>query len=126
MIDLFREWDTDGDGEVNKDEFRKAMPLLGLHVPRADVDALFDSFDADGGGTISFRELNKHLRRDVKAEKKEKKEVKVEVVELADIGALRAAAWEGMLGSAIGQMSADELRPRNVLDEARRLLEHPS
>ena len=32
VIDLFREWDEDGDGTVSKKEFRKAMPLLGLEV----------------------------------------------------------------------------------------------
>ena len=34
VIDLFREWDTDGDGEVSRAEFHKAMPLLGLDVPK--------------------------------------------------------------------------------------------
>ena len=32
VIDLFREWDTDGDGEVSRAEFHKAMPALGLEV----------------------------------------------------------------------------------------------
>ena len=31
VIDLFREWDEDGNGTVSKKEFRKAMPL---HRPR--------------------------------------------------------------------------------------------
>ena len=30
VIDLFREWDEDGDGTVSKKEFRKAVPMLGL------------------------------------------------------------------------------------------------
>ncbi|MEC8552532.1 MAG: EF-hand domain-containing protein, partial [Pseudomonadota bacterium] len=34
LIDLFREWDADGDGEVSKKEFRKAMPMLGLEARR--------------------------------------------------------------------------------------------
>ena len=33
MIDLFREWDEDGDGTVSKKEFRKAVIHLGLEVP---------------------------------------------------------------------------------------------
>ena len=32
VIDLFREWDEDGDGVVSKKEFRRAMPMLGLQV----------------------------------------------------------------------------------------------
>ena len=63
VIDLFREWDEDQDGTVSKKEFRRAMPLLGLEVPRAEVDALFDSWDPDGSGSLEIPELNKVLRR---------------------------------------------------------------
>ena len=34
-------------------EFRKALPELGLWADPAEVDALFDSFDADGSGEIT-------------------------------------------------------------------------
>ena len=63
VIDLFREWDEDQDGTVSKKEFRRAMPLLGLEVPRAEVDALFDSWDPDGSGSLTLKELDKKLRR---------------------------------------------------------------
>ena len=33
MIDLFREWDSDGDGEITKKEFRSAMARMGLDLP---------------------------------------------------------------------------------------------
>ena len=33
MIDLFREWDSDGDGEITKKEFRAAMARMGLDLP---------------------------------------------------------------------------------------------
>jgi len=62
IMDLFREWDTDNDGEVSRDEFHKAMPKLGLDVDKEVTNALFDSWDADGGGTIDFKELQKQLR----------------------------------------------------------------
>ena len=65
VIDLFREWDEDGDGDVSKAEFRKAMPLLGLHVPKKEIDALFDEWDNDGSGTINLKELNAQLRASV-------------------------------------------------------------
>ena len=65
MIDLFRDWDDDGNGKVDKKEFRKAMKALGLDVPRKEVDGLFDSFDPDGGGSIEYNELNKALKRKV-------------------------------------------------------------
>ena len=63
VLDLFRQWDTDGDGEVSKAEFLKAMPALGLAVEKADIEKLFDSWDADGGGSLSFAELKKILSR---------------------------------------------------------------
>ena len=64
VIDLFREWDEDGDGTVSKMEFRKAMPMLGLQVPREEVDKLFDEWDPGGSGDIDMGELNKLLRQD--------------------------------------------------------------
>ena len=63
VIDLFREWDEDGSGYVDKREFRKAMPLLGLEVPRRDIDDLFDEWDPDGSGMLELKELTKRLRR---------------------------------------------------------------
>jgi hypothetical protein len=62
VLDLFRAWDANGDGEVSKKEFRKAMPTIGLDVPVQEVDALFDSWDQDGGGVLNFKELSKVLR----------------------------------------------------------------
>ena len=38
---------------------------MGLDVPEAEVDKLFDEFDADGGGEIGLAEMNKLLRRTV-------------------------------------------------------------
>ena len=69
VIDLFRDWDEDGNGLVDRMEFYKAIIALGIKVPRKDSDALFDLFDSDGSGSIAYREMNKHLRRRVVAEK---------------------------------------------------------
>ena len=63
VIDLFREWDSDGSGTVSKKEFAKAMPELGFDASEQDVSALFDSMDPDGSGALSLDELNKQLRR---------------------------------------------------------------
>ena len=63
MLDLFREWDEDGDGQVSKKEFRRAIPMLGLDVPQSEIDTLFDEFDLDGGGEIGLSEMQKMLRR---------------------------------------------------------------
>jgi len=61
VMDLFRSWDADGDGEVTRAEFHKAMKALGLEVPKKDVDLLFDEWDKGGDGAIGFKELQKIL-----------------------------------------------------------------
>ena len=33
VMDLFREWDEDGDGQITRKEFRAAMLRMGLEVP---------------------------------------------------------------------------------------------
>ena len=63
VLDLFRDWDADGDGEVSRAEFRRAMPQLGLDVPVSEVDKLFNEWDKDGGGALSLKELTKILNR---------------------------------------------------------------
>ena len=67
VIDLFREWDEDDSGSVDKKEFRMAMKALGLEVPRAEVDQLFDSWDTDRSGAIDMKELNVLLCKRVDA-----------------------------------------------------------
>ena len=61
VVDLFKDWDTDGNGKVSKEEFHKAMGLLGFSVPAEDIDALFDSWDPDSSGLLSLGELDKQL-----------------------------------------------------------------
>merc|ERR1719291_1217697 len=62
IIDLFRDWDDDESGTINKNEWRKAMGQFQYDVPIEEIDALFDSFDPDGSGVIDYKELHKMLR----------------------------------------------------------------
>ena len=52
LANMFKEIDEDGDGQVMKSEFRKAIPLIGVKASRAEIDALFDEIDEDKGGFI--------------------------------------------------------------------------
>ena len=63
VIDLFREWDDDATGSIGKDEFHKGMTTLGLDVPRAQLDELFESWDPDKSGKLEIKELERLLRR---------------------------------------------------------------
>mmetsp|Transcript_17669 Transcript_17669/g.61847 ORF Transcript_17669/g.61847 Transcript_17669/m.61847 type:complete len:841 (-) Transcript_17669:209-2731(-) len=62
-IDKFKSWDVDARGTVGKEEFRRAMLLLGVRgLKPDDVDTLFDIFDEDDSGDISYKELAKAIR----------------------------------------------------------------
>ena len=64
VVDLFKQWDKNGDGMISQSEFMRAMPYLGLQdcLP-IEVASLFNAFDPDGSGEISFRELHRMLGR---------------------------------------------------------------
>ena len=63
VIELFRQWDDDGTGKIEKKEFRRGMKELGLSVSVAQLDELFDMWDPDGTGVLTIDELQKLLRR---------------------------------------------------------------
>ena len=45
VMDLFRDWDENGDGQISKAEFRQAMPLLGYDLPPEEIDKVFNEYD---------------------------------------------------------------------------------
>ena len=64
---LFKEFDEDGNGELDKDEFRLALKWkLGLmNIADADIFELFDFYDTDKGGGIDVNEfIDKVLPKD--------------------------------------------------------------
>ena len=100
VVDLFREFDTDGDGEVTLKEFRKAMPALGLEVPVAEVDALFKEWDKGGDGSLGYKELSKILRSSVSASGS--KDLKTTTVKATGTSVMAASKFAAKL-SAPGQ-----------------------
>lgn len=63
-IDIFQEWDEDGDGEITKSEFRKAMISIGFMLTSKELDSIFDELDfADSSGSLSYVELHNVLRK---------------------------------------------------------------
>ena len=62
LIQLFREWDRDGNGALDRKEFHRAIGCLGaFFCTKVDIDALFDLIDASGDGHIDFGEMKRAL-----------------------------------------------------------------
>jgi Ca2+-binding EF-hand superfamily protein len=59
--DLFREWDADGGGTVDRNELYRALALLGLRASREEVNELFSALDSNGDGELSFEELRRQV-----------------------------------------------------------------
>mmetsp|Transcript_18179 Transcript_18179/g.26019 ORF Transcript_18179/g.26019 Transcript_18179/m.26019 type:complete len:525 (+) Transcript_18179:2266-3840(+) len=63
LLTVFKFLDTNGNGLIDRDEFRAGMKLLKKRFPNEhrfdDPDALFDSIDFDGSGDIDINELEK-------------------------------------------------------------------
>lgn len=61
VLNLFREWDYDGDGKVSRSEFHRALAHLSFEAPKATIDQLFDLIDTDRSNHIEYKELTKAL-----------------------------------------------------------------
>lgn len=63
VLDLFREWDVDEDGEVSLADFRRSFAHMAPDYPPRCVQRIFEYLDSDRSGSISLGALSKHLRR---------------------------------------------------------------
>ena len=62
--DIMNALDKDQDGSCSRSEFRQVLPMLGFDMSQpAALDNLFDTFDADRGGSVDFNELHQLLRK---------------------------------------------------------------
>ena len=104
VIELFKFLDQNEDGAVSKKEFRRAPALLGIKLPPFEVDSLFDAFDADGLGILSFKELTKLLHHDVKLKQKSRRRLaQEEELQVVDIEAMRRIVKEQL---TIGELES--------------------
>ena len=55
LADMFKKYDTNGNGTLSRLEFRAA--LMAMHFPVQDSDMMFDSYDMDGNGSLSYTEF---------------------------------------------------------------------
>ena len=58
VVQIFEQWDDDGDGNIDETEFRKAVRALGFSdVSDKDIANVFLDFDEDRSGEISRLEV---------------------------------------------------------------------
>ena len=63
LEDLMKEWDRNRDGDISKQEFRLHVKKLGLDADTGQIDALYDSLDLDGSGSLDTDEMKEALRK---------------------------------------------------------------
>ena len=73
VVDVFKKIDGDGNGELDADEFRLAMQMLGLDLPRSQAKMVLDEFDEDGNGTIDVEEFINKMRELARSRRAEQK-----------------------------------------------------
>ena len=63
VVELFKQWDADGSGVVERSEFVGVVKALGF-VDYADdeIVKVFDSFDGNRSGRLSYKEMRAALR----------------------------------------------------------------
>lgn len=61
---VFANFDVDGSGDVNEEEFRKAMKLISLGLTDQEIDKIMARVDANQDGMVSYTEFANKFRDD--------------------------------------------------------------
>ncbi|KAL8564559.1 hypothetical protein ACOMHN_003317 [Nucella lapillus] len=57
IIDLFRDFDKDGNNTISREEFVQGVNQAGIHLTEHQIDELIGKLDKDKNGTIEYTEL---------------------------------------------------------------------
>jgi hypothetical protein len=58
---IFKQFDVDGDGNLDRDEVHRALENLGCCMNEKEFDKMFQGCDKDKNGTINYNEFKKTL-----------------------------------------------------------------
>jgi len=64
LSDLFRQWDLDGDGTIDLQEFQRAAVAVGMPDDPVAAEKLFREFDRDGSGRVEYKEYLRYSLRE--------------------------------------------------------------
>ena len=62
LTQLFRDYDKDGSGSIDRDELSAGLRALGLRLSREEVDGVMAYLDTDGGGDVDLEEFIEHFK----------------------------------------------------------------
>lgn len=129
LLDLIRSWDRNGDGMISKSEMRQIVRNdLGMKATNAEIDTMFDTFDADGGGELDPQEMRPwliSLRAAATKTRKEIQTLEAFATESRDLAASNRAAIETMAEAEATEALCRDMRERpsiefRALDKLRR------
>ncbi|XP_048852341.1 calcium-binding protein 2-like isoform X3 [Brienomyrus brachyistius] len=64
LRDAFREFDSNGDGQISLTELREAMKkLMGEHLNHREIDEILRDVDLNGDGLVDFEEFVRMMSR---------------------------------------------------------------
>ncbi len=99
-----QQWDPKRKGEVLKGAMRNNLRNLGFTVSTVDADALFDSWDADKGGSLDLKELSSCLGT---AQQKAQRKRNAPDPTRAEAEGLRAKAAEAESAAALADRASE-------------------
>jgi len=104
IAQLFKQWDTNGNGRVDVNEWHRAVLMCGIPASRETCDAVFTDLDSDGSGQLQYIELLRSLLRDALADAADRViEVVVQRAEEEAPEAGADATGPGETGEAVGR-----------------------
>ena len=62
LTKIFRDYDTDSSGSIDRDELSAGLRSLGLRLSQDEVDGVMAYLDTDGGGDIDLQEFLYHFK----------------------------------------------------------------